>query len=748
MPQPRVSRIGRLTLAILVIVLMGAATLAPGPAAAAAPTDKDMTFFLHFVNATETSKTIPGAGSTWTYFDTTTEWNDTNVTFTADGSQQTFSWYLAPALAGPVTVTGFSLSIWAQFISGTPNAQTTVDLVERDATGSESVVESANFGSQGYSVTPALQQLNWTLAAAHTFDAGTSIKLSLKVNPGSGAVVFVFDTARADSRVSLRTADAVAVSAIDVQDASGASTSSLDPQAADTTARFVATVSDPYGGYDVARANVTILSPTGAVLVDNASMARTGGTPISLDSEFTYAWDYSSMPPGQYQVFVYVMDNNGVNWFDHFAQFSTGPYGDWLGGSFFIGSLPLFAWFEVVDDHAVALEDATVTLEAASTAVSTGQTAGNGLVNLTAFAGNYTLVVEWAGVEVAREPLNLSDNMTEDTPVTVTASVFYPTLHLLDSQGEPVEHAFVYLTYANGTSTVVPARTDGTGAVSLTQVTGGPLDVRVLWRGVEVAATTVTVDASVPFDVDTAVYYLTVEVTDGAGDPLGLAVVRIEDAVFGLLSASNETGSAGSFVERLPAGTYDLDARWRGVDVGSADAVGLTGDRTVSISANVYTLTVRTLKADGSALGAVTVTVRTADGDIYEVAVTDGNGTAAVRTPGGTYAVSAHFAGTEFWSPIDETQTAVDVTVDAPKTVELTFEQVPGSFVGSNMFLALLLIIVLVVLLLLLLRRGGKQAGPEEKGTDSLTTGDELDGPAGPADDLPAPDGGSPTDKE
>ncbi len=716
------------------LLLLGALLLAAAPpATAAAPTAKDMTFFMHYVNATETSKTLPGAGSTWTYFDTTTEWNDVNVTLPANGSALVFNWSLAPTLAGPVAVTGYSFAYWAESLSGNPNAQTTLEVFEINATGAFALVESANFGSQAYTVSPSLKQLNWTFGSPHTFAAGSSIQFSLHLNPGSGSMLIIFDTARADSRVVLRTADAAALRSVDVQNSAGVSVGSLDPQAANKTAQIVATVNDPYGGYDIVRANVTVLAPTGAVLVDNATMARTAGTPVSLATTFSFAWNYSALPSGEYQAIVYTMDNNGVNWFVHFAQFSFGPYGDWLARSFYIGSLPLYAWVKVVDDHDVALDGAPVQVLDGATALASGTTSASGLVNLTAFAGNYTLSAMWAGVEVARLPFNLGANLSEASAFVVHASVFYPTLKVVDGRGAPVAYAFIYLTYANGTVTAVPYRTDEAGAVDLSQVTGGVHTARVLWRGVEVASGPITVSASADVTVTAAVFYLSVQVNDASGAAVELALVRLDDAVFGLLSASNVTGASGGFTERLPHGTYDLTATWRGVAVGEVAGTVLDADKTVTLSARVFTLTAKALQADGSPLAGATVTLSAGAGAIFEVQVTKADGTASFRAPGGTYNVAGHFATTTYWSPVEQTVGVTNITVDQAKTVELKFDQVPGSFVGSNMFLAFLLAAILVLLLLLVVRRMGKiegQAGkPGEGASAEAQPGETLQPP-------------------
>jgi hypothetical protein len=683
--------------ALLLVAMAPAAT-------AAAPTSKDLIFFLHYVaDPGNASKTLPGAGSTLTYFDTTTEWNNTNATFTANGSSGTFFWYLVPPLAGPMNLTGFSLAIWAQSLAaGSSNAQTTVEIWERNSTGAESQVTSANFGSQSYSNTPELKQLNSTLGPPHQFAAGSSIKVLLKLTLGTGSLEILFDTARADSRIVLVTVDSLSVSNSDVTDSAGNAVASLEPTASNTTAHFRATLTDPFGGYDVVRANLTLMSPLGATILDNVSVPRVSGSPVSLETVFDLAWNYSGRPSGEYTVAVYAMDNSGLSWFNHFAQFDYGPYGDSLSRTFFIGSLPLFAWIKVVDDHAVPLAGASVRLESAGSPVASGSTDAAGLLNLTAFAGNYTANVTWAGVQVASVPLSLTDNVSIGGAIAISAAVYYPTIKVTDSRGAAVDHAFVYLTYPNGTSTVVPFTTDANGSIALSQVTVGSMPARVLWRGVEVAEPNLAVSSSGLLAVSASVYYLAVQVNDGAGEALSLALVRMDDAVFGLLSVANVTGPTGRLEERLPAGTYDLSVNWRGVDVGVKRGQALTADASVTVQAAVFALTVKAVASDGTPLAGATVTVSNAAGAIYEVAVTGADGTAKVRAPGGTYSVSGHYAGTAYWSSIDQTEGASGITLDQAKTVELKFTQAPGSFVGSNMFLAIVALLALLAVLVFL----------------------------------------------
>nr|NIN69506.1 hypothetical protein [Anaerolineae bacterium] len=145
---------------------------------------KDMTFLLHSVNATETAKPLPGGGSTLTYFDTTLEFNDVNVSVLVEGTQKVLQWFLVPALAGDFNVDEFTLRIWANSsTAASSNAQVTVEVYELNETAS-SLVHTENFGSQSFPVTATLKtwSANFT---SHAFLAGSSIELRMIITPGA-----------------------------------------------------------------------------------------------------------------------------------------------------------------------------------------------------------------------------------------------------------------------------------------------------------------------------------------------------------------------------------------------------------------------------------------------------------------------------------------------------------------------------------------------------------------------------------
>ncbi len=631
-------------LALCGLLLAGAA-LSAAPAAAAPPGPRDLTFFLHYVNATESAKALPGSGSTWTYFDTTTEWNDENATFLANGSLQSFDWYLAPALARNFTVSAASLAFWAQSLSGVPSAQTSVELSERAPSGAETLVSTGNFGSETYTSTPGLKRLNWTLSGGHTFSGGSSIKLTLKVNLGGGSLLILFDTARADSRLTLLSAEAMVITGAQVLDASGAPAASLDPAAADPRARLRTTIQDPLGGYDVAWVRFTVEDEVGSVVVDNASAARVAGTPASLSSSYEVLWNYSGLPSGRYLIFVYAMDGSGESLYGHFGTFAYGPYGDSTSFPAFIGGLPFHAWVRVVDDYGSPLEGARVTLLESAQRGGEASTDAGGLANLTAGPGLYTLLAVLTQVEVARVPLNLTENITASSPLEVRASVFYPALRLVDNQSAALPDASVAYTHPNGSTTLTPLLTGANGTVWLGRTAGGDYHVVVHWRTLTVLDALWGVSASATITVRADVFYVDFTVLDSRGVGVASATVVARDSTSGVVLAFALTDARGVGQARVPGARVDVAVWTRDVQVVDAQGIAVGSDGRLNLDAAVYYVAVAVVDSEGAPVGGALVTVRSANGTVTEASLTQVGGNASLRLPAEVYALTVSLFG-------------------------------------------------------------------------------------------------------
>lgn len=80
-----------ISVCLLAVLVFSLITLA-GPTAKAQEdsAENDMKFFLHYADENESARTLPGGGSTLTYFDTTTDWSDEKVVYNMTSSQANF----------------------------------------------------------------------------------------------------------------------------------------------------------------------------------------------------------------------------------------------------------------------------------------------------------------------------------------------------------------------------------------------------------------------------------------------------------------------------------------------------------------------------------------------------------------------------------------------------------------------------------------------------------------------------------
>jgi hypothetical protein len=111
---------------------------------------------------------------------------------------------------------------------------------------------------------------------------------------------------------------------------------------------------------------------------------------------------------------------------------------------------------------------------------------------------------------------------------------------------------------------VPPLYTAQDGYVNLTQAPGGSYKFVILWKGVTVKDTTITVNSDGPYTISTDVYQLTVRVlgTDRTVVSGAYVIVYTQSGVgYGL----EITDAAGQAVFRLPKGTYKIDVRFSSI---------------------------------------------------------------------------------------------------------------------------------------------------------------------------------------
>lgn len=584
---------GTRILAAFLLLLLVLAVLpldAPlAPAQAGNGTTKDMTFLLHSVNATETAKPLPGGGSALTYFDSTLDFHDANVSVLVEGTQKVLKWYLSPALAGDFAVEAFTLRMWANSsTSASSNAQVTVGLYEENATGTTLVAEG-NLGSQSFPLTVTLKEWNHSFPS-HTFPAGASIELRLTVNPGAMQGVWLhYDTPQVNSRLILRGPDSVDVATISSLNHRGNATLTFDPGEANKTVTFQATVTDPLGAFDVRWVNLTLTSPFDTLLLNNVSMTRVGGTPVDFESLYELEWNYSGQPNGPYAVEVWAVDHNGHNHYHFFQQFTYGPYPDVGNAAFTVGGPPFYVNVKAEDAAGGVLAGARVVLMSAGFAVTQNITNAAGLANLSLSEDTYEFRVFWQDVLVGSHVETVDANVSATAPLVLATQVYSPALRAQTADGSPLPGATFLLVHPNGTK-LEPRRSDAEGLVPLVQVPWGNYSLEVSWRGVSVFSGTLTLESDDGLPVSTAVYELEVTATSGRGDLLPGVFVQATDET-GLVFDAGVTDANGTVVLLLPQGSYTVQARYVTTRLGTlydsgirTTAVELTNSQSTTVA--------------------------------------------------------------------------------------------------------------------------------------------------------------------
>ncbi len=627
-------RVALRALAPTLVVLAAGALLLASPAASESDihnvraASKDMVLWLHW---DPTSPTVNGKATQLT-FNTTQYWSKTNYTVDGDKNLQ-MDFYLVPVLASDLTVNGtVTVGFWGNYSGSNNNFQVQIIFYERNSTGAENWT-SSTFSSE-YRPASAPQYYSFDIADfRHTFASGSTIRVSLQVSGGSGIYKAIYiDTATNNSRVVLPCEDYLEVATVNTFDSDG-----------NTTVVVRAAVTDPFGGYDIRWANCTIVGPSGERVLDNATMARVSGTPVSLSSTFEAPWNYSGAPPGRYNVTVWAVDNNGYYYYHYFMNFNFGPYAVSDATFFFIGT-PRFVNVVVYDSMGAPLESAQVQATVLDRVLDHNVTNTSGLTNLSMPAGPCVFRVFWRGVRVAEELVEVTDNITESDPVVIRCRVYYPTFRVLDSRGLPLAGAAVYMRYPNGSASILPLRTDDAGELSLSQTPGGPHELSVVWGGLDVNRTTILVDGNETYDVFTRVHYMTVLLRDPHGAPVLNAQIVVNNSATGIVADSKLSGADGCAVFRLPAHIYDLSVIWSEALVNDTRGVALSGDIELDVECRIYYLTIQAVDSRGepveSALGSVSAS---STSKVMGAKLSGADGRVVVVVPTGLYTVTIHW---------------------------------------------------------------------------------------------------------
>jgi len=554
-------KLSALMLLLLVPLFSFSTPMMQSVTAQAGGSTKRILFYLHNNTATP----YVNGYQTFYIMNTTQQWSTTPATV-KNVQKLNHYWYLFPTLASNYTLSGkISFGVWINATGVTPSGTPTLTLYERDFSGTETQVYSNNFGSTTLYNVPSYLNLTIPDTTDITFQQGSSIKLVLEIVVGaSNQVQIWFDTSIYDSGLILESADYMQVSSVKTYDADGVERDIFSVIWNDTQRKVTirANITDAFGGYDIYRVEVTVMNPASQAVVSNQSMSKFSGTSFSFLNGYEYTWAYpADAVLGNYSVTVTAVDNTGYAYYNGAMGVygSYGPYEEHGYTSFFMGS-PFFVQVRTLDAHASILSNAYIEAVSSGVTIGKGYTNASGWWTATLYSGYYNITVYWQGTLVATQPLNV----TESTSLTVTCNVYYPALKVVDDVNSILPEAQLYLTSPNGTTNIVPFYTDTRGFVNLTQAPVGSYQLKILWKGVVVYDSTLTMNSDGPYTINTHVYKITVKVLGNNAIPIyGAYVIVYTQSLVGYgLEITDATGEA---VFRLPEGTYRIDTRYSSV---------------------------------------------------------------------------------------------------------------------------------------------------------------------------------------
>lgn len=472
--------------------------------------------------------------------------------------------YLYPNLAGPVTVNGS----WQVFLWVNASAYKPVgfDLQYRELdVGGTTLWDSGPLSPivtssiDGYIDVPVLNY-NLTVTLEHTFDTGATIQVEVTVNAGSSADTRIwYDSPYYPSKAILPLEDYARSISLKTFDHNYTETNAYSVFWNETQRIVIvrANVTDPLGGYDIYMTNITIQNPAQQKVLDNTNMTRkTDGTWETQYSHIYGAnWSYpDTAMPGNYTIEVTVIDNNGLYsllLYDTFEPFIERAY-----QTFTIGiQHPVL--IRALDAHNQSLANAKIQAVSDQVVLAEGSTNSLGYWQTSLWVGNYNITVNWQNTEVAKQPIQVINA----SQFTILCNVHYPTIKIVDDTNQTLPDAEVYFTSPNGTITVPPIYTDATGIINLTQAPAGNYAFTIMWKGIKVQDTSVTINSDGPYTIRTKVYQVTVNVLGNDKTSINGAYVIIytQSGIGYGLELTNQNGQA---TFRLPEATYRIDVRY------------------------------------------------------------------------------------------------------------------------------------------------------------------------------------------
>lgn len=366
--------------------------------------------------------------------------------------------YLYPNFAGPVRFNGsWQVFIWANASAYKP-ATFTLQFKEISGggvllweSGALSPIVTSSIGK--YLDVP-IYCYNLTVPIAHSFNAKATLLVEVEVNAGSSADTRIwFDSPLFPSKVILPAEDYARPVWVKTYSTEGAETNLFYYNASESERVVIVrtNVTDPFGGYDIHKVNITVTDPEGKNVIDNKDMLReSNGLWFNKYSNvFEMSWPYPATAAlGNYTVIVTVIDNNGYRHYIEMGTFT--PYMEMETQVFTIGIIVYYdPSFQIIDDVGDPLPNAQVyvTWRNGTKDMLPRYTSTNGFINLTNLpAGNYGFTILWKDSIVKQVTIYVDSN----GPYAIKTQVFQLTTNVFGNDGTPIRGAYVIVYTQSG----------------------------------------------------------------------------------------------------------------------------------------------------------------------------------------------------------------------------------------------------------------------------------------------------------
>lgn len=248
----------------------------------------------------------------------------------------------------------------------------------------------------------------------------------------------------------------------------------------------------------------------------------------------------------------------------------------------------------------------------------------------------------------------------------------------VDSGGSPLEGATIVVTQH---LTEIAGETQEEGLFGPVEITSGGFDVRVVWRGVVVNSTTI----SVPFTEDvtevvlwSGVYDSTITFVDSLDEPLPDTPISITFANGSSTIRPVETDEGGQLrLERVPGGSYSFLVYWQDVLVNSTSLL-IESNEPFTVSSSVYYASFEVVDDKDTPLEGAFVIIAQANGSLALLETDPAGVFVLEKVPTGRYSIKI------LWKEVEVNSTRVEIVANTDFLIETDVFQLDIAVVDNG----------------------------------------------------------------